>query len=78
MVLTAKAALPALLKLSCENWQKPGLDLAAPVYESKAATELLQIAVAEMIPLVINQMVTTKHRQWYVTSKITSWIVFNV
>ena len=45
----AKAAVPALLKLSCENWQKAGLDLAAPNYEAKATTELIKIAVAEMI-----------------------------
>ena len=37
--LDGKAALPALLKLSRENWQKGGQDLEEPNYESKAATE---------------------------------------
>ena len=46
-VLTAKAALPALLKLSRENWQKAGLDLTVSNYESEATTKLIEIGVAE-------------------------------
>ena len=38
-----KAALPALLKLSRENRQKAALNLSAPNYESKTATELIHL-----------------------------------